>query len=336
VLGGTGFAGPPIVAAARARGHTVTLFNRGRTDPGLFPDVETILGDRVTELDKLRGRDWDAVVDTWAPGPRLVREATALLADHVGQYVFLSTISVYKLGRDPIDESSTLLSLPPGTQLKGIKVDDKTYGPLKVMAEQAAEAGMPGRATSVRAGVLAGPRDPTDRFLYWPERIARGGEMIAPGAATDPMQFLDTRDLGEFIVGAIERRAFGIFNAVGPAQPTIGAVLGDVRAALASDVALTWVPTAWLKQQNEDGWGNFPLAVPPENDDSGFARVSAAKAVAAGLRFRAPGETAKDALAWWRAQPDDLRARKRPGIDADKEKALLARFHASTAAAASR
>jgi len=328
ILGGTGFAGPPIVRSAIARGHTVTLFNRGKTNPGLFPNVETILGDRQTQLDLLRGRDWDAVVDTWAPGPTLVRRAAELLRDHVGHYLFLSTISVYKLGKDPIDESSPVLSLPPGVTVADIKkIDETVYGPLKVLAEQAAETAMPGRTTSVRSGVIAGPDDPTDRFVYWPLRMARGGEMIAPGAPDDPMQFIDARDLGAWMVTAIEGHATGVFNAVGPDVPRFGAVLDACKTAVGADPRFTWIPDDWLDKNDAGGWGNFPLHVPAAADDSGFGRVSAARAIAHGLRFRSPVQTARDALAWWNAQSPERRAQKRPGVEPEREAALLETWH---------
>jgi 2'-hydroxyisoflavone reductase len=328
VLGGTGFAGPPIVEAARRRGHTVTLFNRGKTHPGLFPEVETILGDRLTQLDLLKGRDWDAVIDTWAQGPTLVRSAAELLRDHVGHYLFLSTISVYKLGREPIDESSPVLTLPPGLEVKDIKkVDETTYGPAKALAEQAAEAVMPGRSTSIRAGVIAGPGDASDRFTYWPLRVERGGEMIAPGSRDDRMQFIDVRDLGEWMVTIVERGVKGVYNAVGPDTPVIGAVLDEVRAGVPGDVRLTWIDQAWMDENKIGGWGDFPLAVPANADDAGFARVSAARAVASGLRFRAPRETARAALAWWKAQPEEYRAKKRPGLTPEREAELLAQWH---------
>jgi 2'-hydroxyisoflavone reductase len=327
VLGGTGFVGPPVVEAARARGHIVTLFNRGKTHPGLFPEVETILGDRVTELDKLRGRDWDAVVDTWGPGPTLVGKAAEMLRDHVGQYVFVSTISVYKLGKDPIDERSPVLSLPPGVEVKDIKkVDETNYGALKVLAERAAEEAMPGRSTSIRSGLISGPGDRTARMTYWPMRIERGGDMIAPGAPTDPMQFIDVRDLGEWIITTIDRRVVGVYDAVGPDHPTIGAVLEDIQAALGVRPRIHWVGQGWLDGNHAGGWEDFPGSIPADADDSGFGRVSAARAIANGLRFRPPGQTARDALAWWKAQPEDLRA-KRPGLTAEREADLLARWH---------
>jgi 2'-hydroxyisoflavone reductase len=328
VLGGTGFAGPPIVRAALAKGHTVTLFNRGKTAPGLFPEIETIVGDRVTQLDLLKGRDWDAVVDTWAPGPTLVKRAAELLRDRVGHYVFLSTVSVYELGKDPIDEGSPLLPLPPGFVVGSVitKRDLAAYGPLKVLAEQAAEAAMPGRSTSVRAGVLAGPGDPTDRFTYWPLRIARGAEMIAPGSPDDPMQYLDVRDLGDWFVTVIEHGHMGVFNAVGPSTPRFGAVLDACKAALAGDASLTWIPQEWLAKHDAGDWESFPLHVDKAADDSGFARVSAARAIAKGLVFRSPGDSAKDALAWWNAEPE-ARRQKRPGITPKREAELLGLWH---------
>ena len=332
VLGGTGFAGPPIVTAARARGHVLTLFNRGKTNPGLFPDVETILGDRQTQLDLLKGRDWDAVIDTWAPGPTLVSRAAELLKDHVGHYLFLSTISVYKLGKDPIDETSPVLTLPPGMTVKDIKkIDEKVYGPVKALAEQAAETAMPGRATSVRAGVIAGRGDPTDRFLYWPLRMSQGGEMIAPGSPDDRMTFIDVRDLGEWFVTLVENKTTGVYNAVGPSNPGLGAVLAEMQGAVGPNAKLTWIDQAWLDHNEVGGWGDFPLAVPSGADDSGFGKVSAARAMAKGLKFRPVADTARDALAWWNAEPEARRAQERPGLTPAKEADLLRRWHASRA-----
>jgi 2'-hydroxyisoflavone reductase len=330
ILGGTGFAGPPIVEAARARGHTVTLFNRGKTNPGLFPNVETILGDRITQLDLLKGRDWDAVIDTWAPGPTLVKRAAELLRDHVAHYVFLSTISVYRLGKEPIDESSPVLPLPPGVVLGGpLPRDASTYGPLKALAEQAAETAMPGHATSVRSGVIAGPNDPTDRFAYWPIRMARGGEMIAPGARDDRLPFIDVRDLGAWFVMIVEQGHMGVYNAVGPEDPSLGSVLDAVKGSTGPNVRLTWIDEAFLQQNDAAGWDSFPLAVAKGDDEAGFGRVSAARAIAKGLRFRNPGETARDALAWWRAQPEARRAEKHQGLAPEREAELLQRWHAA-------
>jgi 2'-hydroxyisoflavone reductase len=329
VLGGTGFAGPPIVREALARGHAVTLFNRGKSHPGLFPDVETILGDRQTQLDLLSGRDWDVVIDTWAPGPTLVRRAAELLRERVGHYIFLSTISVYKLGREALDETSATLPLPPGVEIgkPAASMPVEAYGPLKALAEQAAEAAMPGRSTSVRSGVIAGPGDPTDRFTYWPLRLTQGAEMIAPGPRDNRMQFIDVRDLGASIVTVAEQGHMGVYNAVGPDDATLGAVLDGVRAGVGGAATMTWVDEHWLKAHDAAGWGSFPLVVAGSDDEAGFGHVSAARAIARGLRFRMVADTARDTLAWWNEQPEERRAKKRPGITPEREADLLKRWH---------
>jgi 2'-hydroxyisoflavone reductase len=335
VLGGTGFIGPAIVAAARARGHTLTLFNRGKTNPQLFPDVETILGERGADLGKLAGRDWDAVIDTWGRYPSLVRAAAELLRGHIGQYVFISTISVYKLGRDDIDESSPLLPTEPAPPED---MDLRHYGPLKVLSERAAEQALPGRVTVIRPGVIAGPHDPTDRFTYWPVRMQRGGEVLVPDGPDYRMQFIDVRDLAGWIVTAIEARCFGTFNAVGPADPSLRAVLGACLHGVTSGgpssgvgpARLVFADGAWLAKSEVGGWGDFPLVVAGDADNRGFAHVSAARATAAGLRLRSPALTARDTLAWWNSLPaaEHARRAKRPGLSPEREAELLQRWHA--------
>jgi 2'-hydroxyisoflavone reductase len=326
ILGGTGFVGPHIVRAARARGHTLTLFNRGKTNPTLFADVETIFGDRRSDLDRLKGRQWDAVVDTWVMLPKSVRAAAELLKDEVHQYLFLSTISVYRLGKEPIDESSPVLSPITVNPTKIESVED--YGGNKFLAEREAEAVMPGRATSLRAGVIVGPGDPTDRFTYWPLRMRRGGEVLAPGAADDRMQFVDGRDLGAFVVRCLEERIVGTYNVVGPNEPALGSVLEACRRGADSDARLTWVDSAFLESEKAAGWDFFPLAVSKRSDSAGFAHVSAAKAVARGLTFRSPVESARDALAWYAAQPEERRNQPRPGISPEREGELIEKWRA--------
>jgi len=327
VLGGTGFVGPHIVAAARARGHTLTLFNRGKTNPGLFPDVETIIGDRRTDIDRLRGREWDAVIDTWVMLPKSVRAMAELLKDHVAQYLFVSTISVYKLGKEPIDESSPVLTPKTVNPTKLEGVED--YGGNKFLAERAAEAVMPGRATNLRGGVLVGPGDPSDRFIYWPLRMQRGGEVLAPGKPDDRMQLIDVRDLGAFIVRCIDERIVGTYNCVGPDDPALGHVLEACRSAAAgSDARLTWVDGAFLEAEKAGGWDDFPLAVGSGDDQAGFGHVDARRAIARGLTFRAPAATARDALAWYDAQPAARRNQPRPGCTPEREAELLPKWHA--------
>jgi 2'-hydroxyisoflavone reductase len=328
ILGGTGFVGPAIVAAARAEGHTLTLFNRGKTNPGLFPDIETLKGDRVTgDYESLRGREWDAVIDTWVMMPKSVHAAAEVLHDHVGQYLFLSTISVYKLGRDPIDESSPKLTPKTvnATKLEGVE----DYGGNKFLAEQAAEELLPGRATAVRAGVIVGPGDPTDRFTYWPLRFARGGEVLAPGGPDDRMQIIDVRDLAKWIIHCVDEKIVGTYNAVGPDDPGLGHMLEACKTAAKSDARITWVDHDFLEQEKAGGWGDFPLAVLHQDEQAGFGHVNAQKAIARGLTFRSPVESARDALAWYEAQPEERRNKERPGIAPEREAELLKKWHAT-------
>ena len=326
ILGGTGFVGPAIVHAARARGHTLTLFNRGKTAPGMFPDVETIIGDRTTDLDRLKGREWDAVIDTWVMMPKSVHAAASLLKDHVGQYLFVSTISVYKLGKDPIDESSPVLSPKTvnATKLEGVE----DYGGNKALAEREAEEIMPGRATNLRSGVIVGPGDPSDRFIYWPLRFARGGEVLAPGTPDDRMQLIDVRDLGSFIIRCIDERIVGTYNCVGPDDPALGHVLDAVKTATGSDARVTWADGPFLDAEKAGGWMDFPLAVGNNDDQAGFGHVNAKKAIARGLTFRPVADSARDALAWYNAQPEERRQKKRPGLTPEREAELLQKWHA--------
>jgi 2'-hydroxyisoflavone reductase len=331
VLGGTGFVGPGIVTAARARGHVLTLFNRGKTNPGLFPGVETILGDRRTDIDRLKGREWDAVIDTWVMLPKSVRAITELLRDHIGHYLFVSTISVYKLGREPIDENSP--TMPPVDEDPAGEFTPARYGGWKAMCERAAEERMPGRTTAVRSGVIVGPGDPSDRFIYWPLRLARGGEVLAPGTPQDRLQFIDVRDLGAWIVSVVEQRVMGTYNVVGPRDPSLGAVLAAVKAGVKSDARLEWVEQKWLESHEAGGWKDFPLVVLADDEQSGFGHVSAARALARGLTFRDPTLTARDALAWWNAQTEERRAQKRMGMSPEREEELLRAWHARGSAA---
>src|SRR5262245_12984690 len=234
MLGGTGFLGPHTVEAALRRGHKVTLFNRGRTRTELFPDLEKLQGDRDNDLRALEGRAWDAVVDTSANIPRWVKSAAAVLGPNIRHYLYISSISAYaSLARPGTDESAPLAEIADPTVET---VDGETFGALKALSEQAAEESMPGRVTVVRPGLIVGPDDPSDRFTYWPVRIDRGGEVLAPGSALDPVQLIDVRDLGEFLVKLIEGAIMGIFNALGPAEGlTMGRMLGACKEAAESD-----------------------------------------------------------------------------------------------------
>jgi 2'-hydroxyisoflavone reductase len=306
----------------------MTLFNRGKTHPGLFPDVEKLHGDRDGHLEALAGRSWDAVVDTSGYVPRVVEQSAKLLAPSVGQYLFISTISVFKshaiVG---MDESAELEKLPP--EAAGSEEVMKYYGALKALCEQTVEAALPGRALNVRPGLIVGPGDETDRFTYWPVRVARGGEVLAPGSGKDPVQFIDARDLAAFCVKLLEDKKTGIFNATGPATTlTMAELLDACKRASGSDARFTWVDDAFLEKNEVSAWSDMPVWVPSSPEDMGFTRISNKKAIAAGLTFRPAEESAKATLAWWQAQSEERRAKLKAGITAEREAALLEKWRA--------
>jgi 2'-hydroxyisoflavone reductase len=331
VLGGTNFLGPHVVTTALARGHTVTLFNRGKTHTELFPDVEKLRGDRDGQLDALKGRSWDAVVDTSGFVPRIVKMSAELLAPNVKQYLFVSTISVYKQPSTPNMDESGPLETTPEPESEDVP---KYYGALKVLCEKAAETAMPGRVTTVRPGLIIGPGDPTGRFTHWPSRCADGGEVLAPGDGSTPVQYIDGRDLGDWIVHLIEQGTFGTFNALGPDKKiTMREVLDGCNAAGGNKAKLTWVDWKFLEKQDVGPWAEMPMWIPTE-EDPGFGTMANARAVKAGLTFRPIGDTAKDTLAWLAALPADTPADKRAkmistGIARDKEAKVLAAWHAA-------
>ena len=329
VLGGTGFLGPHVVTSALARGHTVTLFNRGKTHPGLFPDVEKLHGDRDGHLEALANRKWDAVVDPSGYVPRIVKMSAELLAPNVGHYVFISTISVYAK-EDVIgaDESLAVATITDPTN-EDVKAN---YGALKALCEKAAEAAMPGRVANLRSGLIIGPGDPSGRFTHWPTRLAAGGEVLAPGDGKTPVQYIDGRDLGAWIVRAIEDGTVGTMNAFGPEQrTTMKDVLEACNRALGAKAQLTWVDADFLDKQAVEGWSEMPMWIDPKGEYAGFGTLQNAKAVKAGLVCRPIGETARDTLAWLETLPEDQRAKARSsGIKPDKEAKVLAAWKART------
>jgi 2'-hydroxyisoflavone reductase len=325
ILGGTAFLGPELVEAAVARGHVVTLFNRGKTRPGLFPELEKLRGDREGQLEALRGRRWDVAIDTSGYVPRLVRLSAELLAPAIDRYVFISSISAYAEDvKPPVGEEAPLAVLadPKSEEVR------KDYGALKAACEEAAEAALPGRALSIRPGLIVGPGDPTDRFTYWPVRLARGGEVLAPGDGADPVQVIDVRDLAAFVIRCAEARRAGRLNATGPATPL---AMRDFLAGVAEGVgvvpSLTWVDEKLLAESKVSAWTDLPVWIPRAEP---MGQVSVARAVAAGLVFRPLADTARDTLAWWRAQPEDRRAKPRTGLTVEREAAVLATWHART------
>src|SRR5437867_10288 len=256
ILGGTGFIGPNEVRYALSRGHKVTTFNRGKTHPGELPkEVEQLIGDRNGQLDALKNRQWDVAIDNPTTLPGWVRDAAQILKGNVERYVFISTISVYADTGQGVDETAPLAKYdgpdPYKETIEAVKASGyKTYGPLKVLSEKEAEKWFPGKTLIIRPGLIVGPRDETDRFTYWPVRIDRGGEVLAPGSPSDPVQFIDARDLAEWTIRMAENRETGIYNATGPAKPLgIGGMLDGIKAALKSNATFTWVTEDLLTQQ---------------------------------------------------------------------------------------
>jgi 2'-hydroxyisoflavone reductase len=379
ILGGTGFLGPKTIDAAIARGHDVTIFNRGKREKflPLEHDVTHLYGNRDPDLpaddekgpdgkvlrpegspkglEQLIGRQWDAVIDNSGYFPRHVKASAELLAPNVGQYIFISSISAYDEGSIPAangDETVKLATLAdPTVETMGDQFQN--YGGLKVLCEKAAQAAFPGKATIVRPGYIVGPGDPTDRFTYWPVKIARGGEQLAPGSPDDPLQWIDVRDLGEWLVKLVEDGTAGEFNAVGPSKPAKwGNVLETMVSVSGSDAKLEWIPARWLEENGAGGEDAFPIWTPPEGKYTGFHRWNPARSEGAGLRFRPLEDTVKGILDWYPKEierrvrvtgemieaakakgaeppkgppPDKLRAGPAP----EREQELLATWHAS-------
>ena len=297
MLGGTVFLGRHLVEAALQRGHEVTLLNRGRTNPDLFPEAEHLVGDRDEDLSALHGRSWDAAVDTSGYLPRQVRAVTELLSDSLAHYAFVSSLSVYPLGQ--LDKAEHA----PVVELEDEATEDveQHYGGLKALCERAAEATMPGRVLNVRSGLIVGPHDPTNRFTYWVTRLARGGEVLAPGDPDLQVQFIDARDQAAWILDMAERGATGTFNVVGPEERfSFGALLERCHAVAGSAVRLTWVEEEFLREHGVAPWTELPLWLPAEIAE--VWAVPIGHALAAGLRFRPVEGTIADTLAWAREQ----------------------------------
>lgn len=325
ILGGTVFLGRHLVDAALAHGHEVTLFNRGQHNAELFPEVEKLRGDRNGNLDALRGRTWDAVIDTCGYVPRVVRDSASLLADAVEHYTFISSISVYPDFSQPgLNESA-----PVGTLTdEGVEeVTGETYGPLKALCEQAAEEAMRGRVLQVRAGLIVGPHDQSDRFTYWPHRIAKGGEVLAPPPDA-PTQFIDVRDLATWCVRMAEIRQTGVYNVTGPDYSlTLETVLEACRQVADSEAQLIWTTEEFLHAQLVTAWVELPLWLPKESH--GLDQVDISKVLSTGIHFRPLRETIADTLAWSTTRPDDHKWRA--GLDSAREAELLRAWKQRTA-----
>jgi 2'-hydroxyisoflavone reductase len=325
ILGGTGFIGPHIVDAALKGKHTLTLFNRGKTNPQLFPDLEKLRGDRDKgDLKSLEGRKWDAVVDTHGFFPRKIKEVLQILAPNIGQYVFISTISVYPDdSQAPIDEQSPVGKMADPT-VEEFGKNFENYGPGKALCEQAAEEKMPGHVTSLRPGLIVGPGDTSDRYTYWPLRVDRGGEVLAPGDPDSPVQYIDARDLADFSVKTIEDGHAGTYNVViPPGRQTIRELLIGCKAVSGSDARFTWVDEAFLTEQQVSSWSDMPVWT--GKDGVAMATVRNDRATAIGLSFRPPAVTIKDTLDWAKTRGAEYKVRA--GIAPEKEAKVLAAWH---------
>ncbi|HEY5972709.1 MAG TPA: NAD-dependent epimerase/dehydratase family protein [Pseudoxanthomonas sp.] len=337
ILGGTGFTGPFQVNYALARGHKVTLFNRGKRPSPEWPgEVEQLHGDRNTgDLKSLEGRKWDVCIDNPTSLPFWVRDAGKVLKGNVGHYLFISTISVYADGGKPGITEDAPLAVYKGKDAMAetqetMRADiENLYGPLKALSEAEARKQFGKRVTIVRPGYIVGPRDETDRFTYWPHRIAQGGEVLVPGDGNDPVQIIDGRDLGEWMIRLAEAGTVGTFNAVGPEKSlTMDAMLRGCQAVVGGKPTYTHVTPAFVEEKQID----VPIWVPSSDSPyAGYGQVSNARAVAAGLTYRPLATTVTELMAWFRALPVERQATLRAGLTREKEAELLKAWHARKA-----
>jgi 2'-hydroxyisoflavone reductase len=338
ILGGTGFTGPHQVRYALARGHRVTVFNRGRRPQAWPGAVEELTGDRLDgSLDALKGRKWDVCIDNPTTLPYWVRDAGQVLQGNVGQYIFISTISVYESNAVAgADESAALVEYG-GEDALAETMDTLRanmgglYGALKAASEREAGKWFPGMTTLIRPGLIVGPGDETDRFTYWPLRLQRGGEVLAPGDGSDPVQIIDSRDLAEWTIRMAEQRAFGAYNATGPDyQLSMAAMLYGIRAVTGKASRIHWVPTDFLREQQVRPWADMPAWVPGSGDSAGFGTRSIARSIDHGLTFRPLANTVAATLDWFRAQPAERQAQVRAGLAAEREAEVLTAWKART------
>ena len=329
ILGGTGFIGPHLTEEALRLGWTVTHFNRGKHAPEGVAHVETLIGDRNGQIDALRGRQWDVVIDDTGQIPKYVKMSADLLAPNVGYCLFISSISAYASFAKANDETS------PVGHLSDPEVDkttNETYGPMKALCEQYTMEAFKGRASVVRPGYIVGPLDGSDRFTYWPVRASKGGEMMAPGTAHDPIQVIDVRDLAAWMMRLAEKRTTGYFNAVSPPNAlTMGDLIkASLNASPAAGTRATWVPEDFLATQWKVEDLDFPPWSPMSGETAGASLTSTARAQKAGLTIRPLQQTVTDTLTWFHTLPPERQAKLRAGIDPEKEAQVLAAWHAKT------
>jgi len=325
VLGGTIFLGRHLVEAALERGHEVTLFNRGKHNSDLFPSVVKIRGDRDGGLDSLKGRRWDAVIDTCGYVPRVVKQSAEMLSESAAHYTFISSISVFAdTSKSGIDENGELRRLDDPTIEA---VTGETYGGLKVLCEESAELAFPGRALNIRPGLIVGPHDPTDRFTYWPVRVNKGGDILTPQDHDVPVQVIDVRDLAEWNIRMIEAKEVGVYNATGPDYVlTFGALMDACDADTKAPANRVHVSEEWLTEKEVHAWSDLPVWIPDVPEMHGFARIDCSKAISDGLTFRPIRQTALDTLNWAGTRPTEYELAA--GLKPDREQALLAEWAA--------
>jgi 2'-hydroxyisoflavone reductase len=325
ILGGTGFIGPHMVREALRRGHKLTLFNRGRTNSRLFPDLETIQGDRDGGLDGLVGRRWDAVVDNSGYVPRHVADSASLLAPNIDRYLYISSVSVYADFSIANDENAALATMAD----ESIEtVTGETYGPLKALCETKARAAVvEDQLTVIRPTFICGPGDRTDRFSYWPIRTREGGDMIWPGKPADAISVVDVRDLANFTIDCLDNAISGTFNAVNPAGSyTMGDLLADSRAVTGADVEPLWVDEDFITANKLSRGNLLPIWQSSTGETAGFGLLSGKAARKAGLHNRPERETMRDLLTWWDTLDEGRRANIRAGLPADREAELIAKW----------
>jgi 2'-hydroxyisoflavone reductase len=342
ILGGTGFIGPHQVRYAISRGHQVTVFNRGKREADLPAGVEHLTGDREDgTLDALKGREWDVCIDNPTSTPFWVSDVGKILKGKVKQYVYISSISVYSDNSTPNATEDAALAKYTGKDVmketrEKLLADMSLYGPLKAACEQEALKQFRDITTIVRPGLIVGPGDQTDRFSYWPIRLARGGEVVAPGDGSDSVQFIDARDLAEWIIRMVETRTFGTFNATGPDYSmSMAAMLYGIRATNRAGATLNWIPADFLSTQKVGPWGDMPVWIPGSGETAGFGKRNITRALNAGLSFRPLATTASDTLTWFNTLPAERQSKLGAGLTPEREADVLAAWRAHNKTASS-
>lgn len=325
ILGGTGFIGPHLTGQALARGWKVTHFNRGRRDAEV-ENVETLLGDRKGQLDSLQDRKWDAVVDNTGYIPKFVKMSADLLAPNTGYALFISSISAYAGFEKPNDEDSATGVL---TNLDQEEITNETYGPMKALCEQYTRDAYGARCSIVRPGYIVGPLDPTDRFTYWPVRVAQGGDIAVPGTPADPIQIVDVRDLVHFMLDLVERRVQGNFNAVTPpGELTMDQMIESCQRVSGADTKFTWIDEDFLAAQLKPEEMNFAPWGPMRGVEAAASLTGIKRSLAEGLGSRPLDDIVRDTLAWHETRPAERKAALRSGLSSEKEAELLAAWRA--------